>query len=122
MNKVCPELTEGSSIPKWVDSFDENNEYGSYGALGVDMGKLLRSPSYAAEVAGACIVTELPYNKENVQYVRGLLNSQIQLAIPETHQEWVTWIYLDPKVYLSNNPLNKPIGTVGWIYKKETNE
>jgi len=106
------ELKEGSSNPTYTRVFDEDKQYGAYGVLGFRR----RTSLYVDELlAGASVVTCMPYNKENVQYIRGLLNCQMELAIPETHRKWVEWIYKEP----GNNPLNEPIGTVGWVYRKK---
>jgi hypothetical protein len=103
--------------PVKTREFNEDYEYGAYGVLGVNYERL-RNGYYAyydLGVEGATVITELPYNKENVQHVRGLLNWQMQLVIPESYQKWVEWIFREP----GNNILKDPIGTVGWKYRKK---
>ena len=105
------ELHEGDDVPKLTYEFDENNQYGAYGVLGVRE-KFWESEFFRQLLCGATVVTLLPYNETNRLWIQGLLNTQMGLAIPDSHREWVEWIDHKP------NPLDSKIGTIGWKYSK----
>ena len=111
IHKAYVELHEGDDVPTMTTEFDEDKEYGAYGVLGY------RPTSYYAHglLAGATVVSCLPYNKGNTLWVQGLLNKQMQLCIPESHQKWVEWVNHMP----GNNPVSDPVGTIGWKYRKK---
>ena len=111
------ELHEGDDVPKMMNTaFDENKEYGAYGALGMNVERYETDDAYRSMFRGCTVACDEPYNAKSVERLKEWFTEQVCMVIPDSHHKWVEWITKPPN---ESGWCGCEVGTVGWKYRKK---